>query len=489
MKPQFETTQLEAQPILGIRTTVSLSKIGRGMGALFGEVHGYIKQGGGQSAGRPLAIDHSSPGDTVDLECAIPVVSTMAGAGRVPADALPAGSAATVTHVGPRHPFADLGGADGVDAIAGPRRRGHALGCLRNRPEHRAEPVEVAHGHLLPRASIRLQVCRDDVVVDAQRPQPVRVRTEPPPSTQGGATRPFLAAVVAIACAVSASAQSIVVDMGGSRIGDYVVVSRSNDRSSVCDEYVNPNALRVPGCATPDRGVGDGWSAPFSGGGGLLAGADVEFDIAGPLKLAFDYSRVQAVFDQTVASTDAQGADFEKLSNELDVGQESLGTLRTHGVNGVLQLYPIRSGRIRPYGGIGLGFAAMSADFGWNWRRSTDPLAITTGQDQSNFDQIRRNLAGTASTGTALFRKNVHAFVYVAGVDFAVSDRFSVGVRARRIQYPSVEVGPYVGETLRGHVPNLRLDGSEPVAAWSTLPGTGVDQVSVLLKYDLRKRK
>ena len=208
----------------------------------------------------------------------------MAGAGRVPADALPAGSAATVTHVGPRHPFADLGGADGVDAIAGPRRRGHALGCLRNRPEHRAEPVEVAHGHLLPRASIRLQVCRDDVVVDAQRPQPVRVRTEPPPSTQGGATRPFLAAVVAIACAVSASAQSIVVDMGGSRIGDYVVVSRSNDRSSVCDEYVNPNALRVPGCATPDRGVGDGWSAPFSGGGGLLAEADVEFDIAGAVE-------------------------------------------------------------------------------------------------------------------------------------------------------------------------------------------------------------
>ena len=77
MKPQFETTQLEAQPILGIRTTVSLSKIGRGMGALFGEVHGYIKQGGGQSAGRPLAIDHSSPGDTVDLECAIPVVSVI----------------------------------------------------------------------------------------------------------------------------------------------------------------------------------------------------------------------------------------------------------------------------------------------------------------------------------------------------------------------------------------------------------------------------
>ena len=61
------------------------------------------------------------------------------------------------------------------------------------------------------------------------------------------------------------------------------------------------------------------------------------------------------------------------------------------------------------------------------------------------------------SRGTTLFRKNVNVFVYVGGVDFAVNDRLSVGVRARRLQYPSVEVGPYVGETLRSHVPNLRL--------------------------------
>ena len=297
--------------------------------------------------------------------------------------------------------------------------------------------------------------------------------------------RSFLTAV-ATASALPASAQSIVVDVGRGSIGDYVVVSRSNDRSSVCDEYINPKALGVPGCTTRDRGVGDGWSAPFSDGRGLLAGAGVEFDVGGPLSLAIDYSRVEAVFDQTVASTNAQGVDFEKLSNELDVGQERLGALRTHGVHGVLNLYPIRSGRIRPYGGIGLGYAALRADFGWNWRRSADPLSIMTGRDQPNFDEIRGNLAGTVSSGTALFRRNVHVFVYVGGVDFAVSDSFSVGVRARRLQYPSVEVGPYVGETLRSHVPNLRLDGSEPVSAWSTLPGTGVTEVGVLLKYHLR---
>ena len=297
-----------------------------------------------------------------------------------------------------------------------------------------------------------------------------------------------LLAATATASAVPLGAQSIVVNAGQGGIGDYVVVSRSNDRSSVCDEYINPSALGVPGCATLDRGAGDGWSAPFSGGRGLLAGAGVEFGIGGPLSLAIDYSRVEAAFDQTVASTNAQGVDFEKLSSELEVGQERLGALRTHGVHGVVNLYPIRSGRIRPYGGVGLGYAALRADFGWNWRRSADPLAITTGRDQPNFDEIRTNLAGTVSRGTALLRKNVHVFVYAGGVDFAVSDRLSVGFRARRLQYPSVEVGPYVGETLRSHVPNLRLDGSEPVSTWSTLPATGVTEVAVLLKYHLRRR-
>ena len=101
MQPECRTTQLEAQPIVGIRTTVAMSEIGKVMGPLFGEVHGYIQRSGGQPAGMPLALYHSMPGETVELECAIRVAAPLAGAGRVQAGALPAGTAATVTHVGP----------------------------------------------------------------------------------------------------------------------------------------------------------------------------------------------------------------------------------------------------------------------------------------------------------------------------------------------------------------------------------------------------
>ena len=101
MKPEFGTTQLDAQPILGIRTTITMDRIGEVMGPLFGEVFGHIQQSGQAPAGMPFTIYHSLDGDTVDLECGLPVASPLAGTARIRAGDLPAGTMATVTHMGP----------------------------------------------------------------------------------------------------------------------------------------------------------------------------------------------------------------------------------------------------------------------------------------------------------------------------------------------------------------------------------------------------
>lgn len=127
MKREFRTTRLEAQHIVGIRTTVAMSEISQAMGTLFGEVHGYIQQSGEQATGMPLAIYHSPPGSTVELECAMPVAKAMTGAGRVRAGELPAGTAVTVTHVGPYDDLPQTWGAltewiksQGLEASAAP---------------------------------------------------------------------------------------------------------------------------------------------------------------------------------------------------------------------------------------------------------------------------------------------------------------------------------------------------------------------------------
>ena len=107
MTPEFKTTQIDAQSILGIRTTTTMDKLATIMGPLFGEIYGYIQQSGQQPAGMPLAIYHSMEGNTVDLECAMPVASPMESTDRIRSGELPAGTVATVTHIGP---YDDLGG-------------------------------------------------------------------------------------------------------------------------------------------------------------------------------------------------------------------------------------------------------------------------------------------------------------------------------------------------------------------------------------------
>ncbi|MCY3748294.1 MAG: GyrI-like domain-containing protein [Chloroflexi bacterium] len=101
MKLSVTTKEIGAQPMLAIRATSAMDKLEGLMGSLFGEVYGYIQESGEQPTGMPFSRYHSMDGATVDLECGMPVASPMDGKGRVEAGELPAGTVATVTHLGP----------------------------------------------------------------------------------------------------------------------------------------------------------------------------------------------------------------------------------------------------------------------------------------------------------------------------------------------------------------------------------------------------
>ena len=129
MKLSFTTKEIGAQPMLAIRATSAMDKLEGLMGSLFGEVYGYIQESGEQPTGMPFSRYHSMDGATVDLECGMPVASPMDGKGRVEAGELPAGTVATVTHLGPlQQSPAVVVRADGVDGFAGTRTGGGALG-------------------------------------------------------------------------------------------------------------------------------------------------------------------------------------------------------------------------------------------------------------------------------------------------------------------------------------------------------------------------
>lgn len=101
MTQSFATKEVGPQPMLAIRATSAMDSLSELMGSLFGEVYEHILQSGQQPAGMPFSRYHSMDGKTVDLECGMPVPSPIEGKGRVEAGELPAGTVATVTHVGP----------------------------------------------------------------------------------------------------------------------------------------------------------------------------------------------------------------------------------------------------------------------------------------------------------------------------------------------------------------------------------------------------
>ena len=293
-------------------------------------------------------------------------------------------------------------------------------------------------------------------------------------------------AVSACLAAADVSAQWYVeVGIGGNASRDLVVESRSNDRASICDEYINPRALSVSGCTSPDRGAGDGWLAPFDPGAGFSAEAQFGFRLSPRWRLAAVYARSSTDFNQTVSSTDATGADFDKISNELSVGEETLGAVTADEVQIIAYRdWPNRT-RWTPYAGAGVAVSRMRKDFSWLWARSADPADIATGLGQPNAEEIRRNLAGTVSVGRRTLRDTVLGYALVAGVDRELSESVSIGLKAQWKRFKAFESDGYAGDLLRSHPPNLRLDGSEPVHAWSRTGDTDRFLLLFTLRYSL----
>ena len=269
------------------------------------------------------------------------------------------------------------------------------------------------------------------------------------------------------------------VSLGGNVTGDVTMRSRSNDRASICDEYINPRALSVPGCTAPDRGVGDGWAAPFDGGRGFSAEAELGYRFSPRFRVAIVYGYHTTQFDQTVSSTDASGVDFNKIGNELSTGEESLG-LR------------VRTNCSPSHIVTGRSAADGRPSQAWEWAsprrartspgsgpRSANPEDILTGRDQPNAAEIRSNLAGTVSAGRSPLKDTTAGFLVLAGASRPLTDTVSVAFKVQWKRFATFESGAYGGGMLRSHPPNLRLDGSEPVSTWSRTGDT--DRYSILL--------
>ncbi len=276
----------------------------------------------------------------------------------------------------------------------------------------------------------------------------------------------------------------------------------SNDRASVCDEYINPMYDQVEGtmgygdynCTGPNRGSTGDWQNNFDSATGILAGAAVGYSFAkghpnsplSGLRVELEYFYRQSKYDQTSDVKDASGESGDKLAQELVTATDRIGSMDSHNIFGNVYYDFANTSRFTPYIGIGGGVGVTNMEYGSLWARNSAASRITTGAGLDNVDDIRNNLAGKASFEDTIFSDTLWGLQILFGVDYAVTEAMSLGLKGRWVRFNSFDSGQgsLVWDPLRGHPPNLRLDESEPVSGGiETTNNIQFFGISVNMKY------
>ena len=277
------------------------------------------------------------------------------------------------------------------------------------------------------------------------------------------------------------------------------ITGDSNDRASVCDEYINPLYATVTqtagyedyNCTGPNRGLGDDWNNSFDGARGFMSGFVLGYrtGMNNPdgmrirFRPEFEYFYRSSRYDQTSDVPFASGASGDKIRQEIRMATDRIGSLVGHHLFGNLYVDFTNRSHFTPYAGFGMGIGSAKMEYTSVWSRNADPTAISTGEGLPNVEQIRRNLAATTSVGQDALSDTLFGYQVLFGVDYEITESLSIGVKGRWVNFSSFHGEGLEWIPLRSHVPNLRRDGSEPVSGTIMTDDMKIFGFSLSLKY------
>ncbi len=271
------------------------------------------------------------------------------------------------------------------------------------------------------------------------------------------------------------------------------IVGDANDRASVCDEFINPDYQSVSGYLPNINCTGprpfETWMNDFNAAEGILVGAALGYrpwdpgHVWGSVRLELEYFYRESAYNETADALGATGANVDKLARELITGTDRVDRVTSHNLFGNLYFDFANNSRFTPYIGIGVGVGFTDVGYGYLWERNADPTAIATGEGLPNADVIRRNLAGTISSHHTGLADTLFGYQVLFGLDYAFTESMSLGVKGRWVDFDTFREDGLVGDLLRSHEVNLRLDGSEPVSYGIETGDIKMLGVSLNLKY------
>ena len=303
----------------------------------------------------------------------------------------------------------------------------------------------------------------------------------------------------------------------------------SNDVSSHCDFNTNSHADGARYCGEHDFSytgnfVPD-WGADFNGGQGILAGAAVGYSFAeqnpnSPLagfRVEMEYFYRESKHDQTIRISRASGATLDKIvRGEFDTGpNERLNSITSHNLFGNVYYDFSNTSRFTPYIGVGGGIGFTDAGWGSNWTRTLSEANLKTGLMADAMARRNRadnpgpddnpvalravaanlehlagtspaareyitKLAGSSSVANTTFTDTLWGFQFLFGVDYAVTEAMSLGLKGRYVMFDSF-TGDLVWDPLRSHAPNV--GPNRPVSGHMKTDDIQFFGISLNMKY------
>ena len=268
------------------------------------------------------------------------------------------------------------------------------------------------------------------------------------------------------------------------------------DRSSVCDEYINPQFMTVnntPGwdenCTGPNRGASSLWENDYGSDEGVLFGTAIGYHVGDSrFRVELEYFYRDTGYDEVSATRARAGDVFTKLLQEIVKAEERIGDVSSHNLFANLYVDFANNSKFTPYLGVGVGFGFTDLEYSGVFARDLNPANVTTGnaptngQALPNATQIQQNLAGTTTTGSEELDDTLFGYQVMAGVDYALTESLMLGVKGRWVSYDSFK-DKDEWDQLRSHPSNLRLNGDETVVYDIKVDDMEMFAVSMNLKY------
>ena len=234
------------------------------------------------------------------------------------------------------------------------------------------------------------------------------------------------------------------------------VNSSDNDVGTTCDGFINNDGsggYLVTSTESNCNPPPSAWSNEFDGGSGFLAGVALGYRL-GSFRVEGEYFYRGTTYDgRDVAGGGSVSDDVtqDKVAQELAFIEGGVDDVLSHNFFANLY-YDYRSdSKFTPYLGVGIGLARVSVAYRTRWQCSTDLEDIEV-FDPGQGEALNQELTGVLTYDRARMSDTLFGYQALAGVDYQVSEPFTIGLKFRYAMFGEFEdESDYT--SLRGHDP------------------------------------